>query len=64
MRNNRLVKHQHLTQTEPFFSGLVQAPGAYRLGQGIAFHPQLLGYGGGFQTFIESFLRLIQYRIG
>lgn len=47
-----------------FFSGLVQAPGAYRLGQGIAFDSQLFSYGGGFQTFIESFLRLIQYRIG
>jgi len=42
----------------------VQAPGAYRLGQGIAFDSQLFSYGGGFQTSIESFLRLIQYRIG
>jgi len=47
-----------------FFCGLVQAPGAYRLGQGIAFDSQLFSYGGGFQTSIESFLRLIQYRIG
>jgi hypothetical protein len=42
----------------------VQAPSAYCLGQRIALHPQLPGYGRGLQTFIEPLLRLFQYLLG
>ena len=38
-------------------SGLVETPGAYRLDQGIALEPQLLGDGGGLYTIAEQFLR-------
>jgi hypothetical protein len=39
----------------------MQAPGAYRLGQRIAFHAQLLGYLRDLQSLIEPFLPLLQH---
>ena len=39
----------------------MQAPGAYCLGQRIAFHGQLLGNLRGLQTLIEPLLRLLQH---